>query len=93
MNDLKDQLALLRDGAAAQWDVVTKKRADLKEAEDVHKRLRNRAEALAEYIHKLDGTERDCPGHEYVAQPSGRGIGYDERCRHCGYFKTLYPVY
>jgi hypothetical protein len=91
--ELRDRLVRVREAANAQWQLVLQKRSETAEFEKVHKRMAGQAEALAKYIHELDGQERDCPGHEFISGPSGRGIGFDSKCRHCGYFQTLYPVY
>jgi len=84
--DLKAQLAELRKERDAKWE-------EARNADRDYKQLTAKAESLARYLHELDGAERDCPGHDYRSGPSGRGIGFDDKCRHCGHFRTLYPIF
>jgi hypothetical protein len=90
--DLRYQLKQLQEAVRAQDQVVWAKMAELREAKESRGRLGSQAMSLTKYIHELEGIESGCE-HDYLAEPSGRGIGYDERCRRCGYFRTPYPVF
>ena len=89
---LKERLTAAREERASYARDERRLEDRLAEAKNDRRRSDRMVKNLELAVHALEGAESGCD-HVFMAEPSGRGIGYDERCRKCGYFKNLYPVF
>jgi hypothetical protein len=92
-NDLADILPMLLEQHEAKKDIVRRLRADLKAAETELARDEKRLNSFADAVHRAAEVDAPCKGHKYRAEPSGRGVGFDEVCARCGFIRNPRPMY
>ena len=72
------------------WELQEKVLKLKARSDSLYKNITNSEEDL----NTIEGQDTKCRGdHTYVTDVSGRGIGFDTRCKKCGHFKNRYPVY
>jgi hypothetical protein len=92
LKDTEFRLERTSFNRVAQEKIVERKRAELVHELEILKRLQAGEKTLYGHAHALRGLSKDC-AHNYRSEPSGRGVGFDMTCAHCGHHENPFPVF
>lgn len=91
-SNLESDLLILRDKQGRIRADVRRLETELDDRIEALKYADDRLHTTRLALHRLDGAEKNC-GHEFVVEPSGRGIGFDSVCLKCQWVENLEPSY